>query len=855
MPAIPYHTHQFSIPTASTADIEAGISTTQVITPAELRPLLEQIGDGLGNFGASAAGGTANALTISADPSIASYTTGMMFAFRAASDNTGPATFNVNGIGAKPFRFFSPIGELALTGGEIKAGSVYMVGYVATLDGGNGAFVVMNPTDRPNTHHVDVEWFGVVPTTDFASPIYCDTQLDTAVAYAVAIGAGVVKFPPGIICLREPHIWPRQLAYEGSGYIPNYRALVIGSMYNTLVDSFNATTLLACGTGSKDEEVYYVTEGTQLGFDHVNANRLYTNARDARFVVADFTNQDASGETPATPRAFSAFIGFEEGFERINMKGIRVMPSCPDDDLGEVEGVGGYKRADVIKPWADWDVGVYVTNPWQLMFIDCTIVGYWNICGHFSYGAFKDPDHNASVGGTPNGEHGMYQNCMIQGLCIRTGGIWPVIDKTSDDIYVRWTESHQFNPAGGLLGRVTEERDSYGGAFYEYSGTQWVAATPNAMTDILGGGFIRLLNVRPQGAGANDTSLIFTEFANPGTCSKITFTPAGGHSHTRFIECAITDFGHCTGVDEASDDFLPTTPVGDEYYIPGRYRYTPGMDLSGAPMRALKFSNCLFSTVGPNVIHIGMARDVLFDGDCYAETRPYKLALTDTTLNGVRGGAFFMGANTTFASEAGTGAGSWGIYFGHGFNTVVSMHPIRFTRAGTRMELQLNTINALGWIDYDQIFPRASGNDLIIGAYPGKPIRLSRRNATTGALELQVHARDVSSIARLELLGNVIITKDTSMNPTSGSSIALGSASTLYTNVWGTQINGLEYRIGSGSVVIDTNRIFIARSYTVATLPTSVTGGIIRVSDGTSNKRLATGDAGVWKWPDGATVS
>lgn len=41
---VPYHTHQFEIPTATTAEILAGTSTTQVITPAELLPLLTSIG-------------------------------------------------------------------------------------------------------------------------------------------------------------------------------------------------------------------------------------------------------------------------------------------------------------------------------------------------------------------------------------------------------------------------------------------------------------------------------------------------------------------------------------------------------------------------------------------------------------------------------------------------------------------------------------------------------------------------------------------------------------------------------------------------------------------------------------------
>ncbi len=45
--------------------------------------------------------------------------------------------------------------------------------------------------------------------------------------------------------------------------------------------------------------------------------------------------------------------------------------------------------------------------------------------------------------------------------------------------------------------------------------------------------------------------------------------------------------------------------------------------------------------------------------------------------------------------------------------------------------------------------------------------------------------------------------------------------------------------------------------YTVATLPAAADwpNGIIAVTDGTANKRLAISDGAAWRWPDGAVVS
>jgi hypothetical protein len=66
--------------------------------------------------------------------------------------------------------------------------------------------------------------------------------------------------------------------------------------------------------------------------------------------------------------------------------------------------------------------------------------------------------------------------------------------------------------------------------------------------------------------------------------------------------------------------------------------------------------------------------------------------------------------------------------------------------------------------------------------------------------------------------------------------------------------NGIQF--GGAFTVIDMNRHFRLRSYTVGTLPSaSPAAMMIYVSDGTSNKRLAVSDGTNWRWPDGAVVS
>ena len=70
-----------------------------------------------------------NTITASITPSPSAYTAGQTFRFVAAGANTGAATLNINGLGAKSI-FKSGTG--ALVGGDIASGGVYEVVYDGT---------------------------------------------------------------------------------------------------------------------------------------------------------------------------------------------------------------------------------------------------------------------------------------------------------------------------------------------------------------------------------------------------------------------------------------------------------------------------------------------------------------------------------------------------------------------------------------------------------------------------------------------------------------------------------------------------------------------------------------------------
>lgn len=87
-----------------------------------------QVQGGSANW-AGTAGGTADALTLTVVPPISSYVAGQTFAFKAGSSaNTGPATINISGLGAKDLESRGA----PLVVGDIQPGMWYRITYDGT---------------------------------------------------------------------------------------------------------------------------------------------------------------------------------------------------------------------------------------------------------------------------------------------------------------------------------------------------------------------------------------------------------------------------------------------------------------------------------------------------------------------------------------------------------------------------------------------------------------------------------------------------------------------------------------------------------------------------------------------------
>ena len=149
----------WSLTAANNASADSLINWAEGQAPSTVngsaREMMARVAEYLGdNGGALTAGGTANALTVTANSAFTAYANGLVLALRIATDNSAAATLNVNGLGAKAIQKMVAAGESALTGGELQATGIYILMYQSALNSAAGAWLVLNPTPADQSSYV-----------------------------------------------------------------------------------------------------------------------------------------------------------------------------------------------------------------------------------------------------------------------------------------------------------------------------------------------------------------------------------------------------------------------------------------------------------------------------------------------------------------------------------------------------------------------------------------------------------------------------------------------------------------------------------------------------------------------------
>lgn len=258
--------------------------------------------------GSITAGGTANALTVTASSAFSTVANGRIVSFRAASDNTGAATLNVNSIGAKAIVKMTADGESALAGGEIQADGIYIVQYSAALASASGAWLLVNPSISAIPTGTIMDYAGSSAPTGW---LFCYGQAISRTTYAALFAALSTTYGVG----------------DGSSTfnLPDLRGRVVagkddmgGSSANRLTNQsggLNGDTLGATGgsethqltSGQLAAHTHSVSGTTGAGGAHGHAFRLdVTDNSDSEnggggFLVGNDNEQNFSAFTTTTP--------------------------------------------------------------------------------------------------------------------------------------------------------------------------------------------------------------------------------------------------------------------------------------------------------------------------------------------------------------------------------------------------------------------------------------------------------------------------------------------------------------------------------------------------------------------------
>lgn len=138
-------------------------------------------------FDYATAGGTANALTLTLAPALEAYNAGATIKFKAAANNTGASTINVNGLGAKNIYKKSGGTVGALAADDIINGGTY----TATYDGTQFQLEAASPNIVLAIKQGDIS----TSTGTFSGS--CGTQFNDAGTGSIAAYIGSVQTLPG----------------------------------------------------------------------------------------------------------------------------------------------------------------------------------------------------------------------------------------------------------------------------------------------------------------------------------------------------------------------------------------------------------------------------------------------------------------------------------------------------------------------------------------------------------------------------------------------------------------------------------------------------------------------------------
>lgn len=252
------------------------------------------------------AGGSANALTLTPAVAMTAYADTDVVTFEAASNNSGAATLNISGVGAKAIRKMSGGADVALVTGDLIDGLRYFVNYDTAANSAAGAWILVNPT-KLSVAIADGGTGASTASTAFDNLKQAATASDTGVvelatAAEVATGTDTARVPSVATMGAHKGVAVAAGCFNGTGTVALKRAFGVSGItdlgtgnyrvnFSSAQADTNYTVLLTLSDQPSNTQIVRLTSKATGSFElwTVNNGFAATDSNDINFAVFNWS--------------------------------------------------------------------------------------------------------------------------------------------------------------------------------------------------------------------------------------------------------------------------------------------------------------------------------------------------------------------------------------------------------------------------------------------------------------------------------------------------------------------------------------------------------------------------------------
>jgi hypothetical protein len=354
-----------------------------------------------------------------------------------------------------------------------------------------------------------------------------------------ALGGGTVYALSQFYVLSGPIRIPSGVSLEGSG-VDEWEPI-----FPARPKRWQGTSVIFIGNGAENVSFHGVTSA-----EHGGGWRQDPDNPGQYFKLTPFTDRNAAGSTPATPRLFSVAVMNKPGAQYIGVKNLRIVNACGADRIS------GHSDRNSTDLGAAWDIGLCLKNSEYALIENVQVVGTWREFAHLEITEAINESRS---------ERNRRERCKFQGrvgVGIRAPDRWRVTALAANSVSIYFSAESYWPASGTFRGSNNQT--------YTYTGTSQVGST------------FTFTGVTPDPASSGIFQVRH---------------PSAGFGNGEYQDCYIY------GLDHVSGSKAHTLGIAD----------SKPLEVSGYPLRGLKFRNFKTHTGEKTILHLHDGQDLTFE--------------------------------------------------------------------------------------------------------------------------------------------------------------------------------------------------------------------------------------------------